>query len=76
MRDGKMPPVWSGRKKTDAALRPVFWQRCALGTLYVVLALMLVASLSTQPMTVLVIALAELTAAYLAVFVSISGGHH
>jgi hypothetical protein len=71
-----MPPVWSGRKKTDAALRPVFWQRCALGALYVILALVLVTSLSTQHVTVLLVALAELTAAYLAVFVSISGGQH
>jgi hypothetical protein len=71
-----MPPVWSGRKKTDAALRPVFWQRCALGALYVILALVLVTSLSTQHVTVLLVALAELTAAYLAIFVSISGGQH
>jgi hypothetical protein len=68
--------VWPGRRKTDAALRPAFWQCCALGTLYVVLAFVLVTSLATQSTTVLLIALAELTAAYLAVFVSISGGHH
>ncbi len=75
MRDGKRPPVWSGRKKTDAALRPVFWQRCALATLYVVMALVLVTSLSTQSATVLFFALAELTMAYLAIFASLTGGH-
>ena len=46
MADGKMPPVWSGRKKADVASRPAFWQRCALAAFYVVFALVLVASLS------------------------------
>jgi hypothetical protein len=71
-----MPPVWSGRKGGDVASRPAFWQRCALAALYVVFALVLVASLSTQPAMVLLFALAELTVAYLAIFVSLSGGHH
>ena len=74
MADGKMPPVWSGRKKADVASRPAFWQRCALAAFYVVFALVLVASLCTQPVMVLVFALAELTVAYLAIFVSLSGG--
>lgn len=75
MRDVKMPPVWSGRKKTGAALRPAFWQRCALGGIYLVMALMLV-TVSAQHVSVLLVALAELTVAYLAIFVSISGGQH
>ncbi len=76
MADGKMPPVWSGRKKADVASRPAFWQTCALAALYVAFALVLVASLCTQPVMVLVFALAELTVAYLAIFVSLSGGRH
>ena len=75
MPDGKMPPVWSGRKGAGVASRPAFWQRCALVALYVVFALVLVTSLSTQPVTILLFALAELTVAYLAIFISLSGGH-
>ena len=68
------PRPWFGRKRIGWGLRPASWQGWALTALYVFLVVALAAGLAAQHATLFVIALAALTAVYIAIAILTSRG--
>ncbi len=69
-----MPPGWFGTKRSGWGLRPTSWQGWAVTGLYVVLAVVFAERLAARHVTLFLVALVVLTAAYLRIVYLTRGG--